>query len=340
VRSSVSCAVTGAGGGGGHTLVKASSLSMGGSSWTRGDSIASTASVGSSDSGAGTGAGAGAAGDAPNRVPFLAPSAGGESSNNRNATFSVASNLSLKVHPGSGGGVVYASTNPAVASFNAKAISGSAAVLAGASTGAGADVEGDSSSTASMATAAGGGGGVASAAAAATATSPGHPVLSRVSSAMHAGSGGGGSGGSGGPKSFASNSVAHSQDSDAMDLGFARKMEVCWKLQVVLFFNSVIILFFPVFCVFSVFVSNSLFLCCVVLCCVVLCYIVIQVYRVVGPDAYFMGIIDFQQKWNISKRVRTCICCFVYVFVLAHLSLYFFTFLHGILGVLFFPCFR
>jgi hypothetical protein len=27
------------------------------------------------------------------------------------------------------------------------------------------------------------------------------------------------------------------------------------------------------------------------------------VYRVVGPDAYFMGIIDFQQKWTISKRV-------------------------------------
>jgi hypothetical protein len=24
---------------------------------------------------------------------------------------------------------------------------------------------------------------------------------------------------------------------------------------------------------------------------------------VVGPDAYFMGIIDFQQKWTISKRV-------------------------------------
>jgi hypothetical protein len=28
------------------------------------------------------------------------------------------------------------------------------------------------------------------------------------------------------------------------------------------------------------------------------------VYRVVGPDAYFMGIIDFQQKWTITKRVR------------------------------------
>jgi hypothetical protein len=27
------------------------------------------------------------------------------------------------------------------------------------------------------------------------------------------------------------------------------------------------------------------------------------VYRVVGPDAYFMGIIDFQQKWTITKRV-------------------------------------
>ena len=36
-----------------------------------------------------------------------------------------------------------------------------------------------------------------------------------------------------------------------------------------------------------------------------------QVYRVVGPDAYFMGIIDFQQKWTIAKRVSVgcCSCC-------------------------------
>jgi hypothetical protein len=33
-----------------------------------------------------------------------------------------------------------------------------------------------------------------------------------------------------------------------------------------------------------------------------------QVYRVVGPDAYFMGIIDFQQKWTITKRVSLLAC--------------------------------
>lgn len=42
-------------------------------------------------------------------------------------------------------------------------------------------------------------------------------------------------------------------------------------------------------------------------------YCSLQVYRVVGPDAYFIGIIDFQQKWTIQKRVRgmplCCICC-------------------------------
>ena len=36
----------------------------------------------------------------------------------------------------------------------------------------------------------------------------------------------------------------------------------------------------------------------------------------VGPDAYFMGIIDFQQKWTITKRVRgvalACLVCIVY----------------------------
>jgi len=39
-----------------------------------------------------------------------------------------------------------------------------------------------------------------------------------------------------------------------------------------------------------------------------------QVYRVVGPCAYYMGIIDFQQKWNFSKKVNSfvtaaCKCC-------------------------------
>lgn len=29
----------------------------------------------------------------------------------------------------------------------------------------------------------------------------------------------------------------------------------------------------------------------------------LEVYRVVGPDAYFFGIIDFQQEWNMKKKV-------------------------------------
>jgi 1-phosphatidylinositol-4-phosphate 5-kinase len=29
----------------------------------------------------------------------------------------------------------------------------------------------------------------------------------------------------------------------------------------------------------------------------------LEVYKVVGPDAYFIGIIDFQQKWNFGKKV-------------------------------------
>jgi hypothetical protein len=29
-----------------------------------------------------------------------------------------------------------------------------------------------------------------------------------------------------------------------------------------------------------------------------------QVHKIIGPDAYFMGIIDFQQRWNFAKRVR------------------------------------
>lgn len=29
----------------------------------------------------------------------------------------------------------------------------------------------------------------------------------------------------------------------------------------------------------------------------------LEVYRVAGPDAYFMGIIDYQQKWNLKKKV-------------------------------------
>jgi hypothetical protein len=28
-----------------------------------------------------------------------------------------------------------------------------------------------------------------------------------------------------------------------------------------------------------------------------------QVHKIIGPDAYFMGIIDFQQRWNFAKRV-------------------------------------
>lgn len=30
----------------------------------------------------------------------------------------------------------------------------------------------------------------------------------------------------------------------------------------------------------------------------------LEVYRVVGPDTYFLGIIDFQQKWNWSKQME------------------------------------
>ncbi len=30
----------------------------------------------------------------------------------------------------------------------------------------------------------------------------------------------------------------------------------------------------------------------------------LEVFKVVGPDSYFIGIIDFQQKWNFSKKVR------------------------------------
>ena len=28
-----------------------------------------------------------------------------------------------------------------------------------------------------------------------------------------------------------------------------------------------------------------------------------QVSRIVGPEAYYMGIVDFQQLYNISKKV-------------------------------------
>ena len=31
----------------------------------------------------------------------------------------------------------------------------------------------------------------------------------------------------------------------------------------------------------------------------------LDVYRVVGPDAYFFGIIDFQQEWNLKKKVSS-----------------------------------
>jgi len=30
----------------------------------------------------------------------------------------------------------------------------------------------------------------------------------------------------------------------------------------------------------------------------------LDVYRVVGPDAYFMGIIDYQQKWTLKKKME------------------------------------
>jgi 1-phosphatidylinositol-4-phosphate 5-kinase len=33
----------------------------------------------------------------------------------------------------------------------------------------------------------------------------------------------------------------------------------------------------------------------------------LEVYKVVGPDAYFIGIIDFQQKWDFSKKVSRCL---------------------------------
>lgn len=29
----------------------------------------------------------------------------------------------------------------------------------------------------------------------------------------------------------------------------------------------------------------------------------LEVFKVVGPDSYFIGIIDFQQKWNFGKKV-------------------------------------
>lgn len=31
----------------------------------------------------------------------------------------------------------------------------------------------------------------------------------------------------------------------------------------------------------------------------------VKVSKVVGPDVYFMGIIDFQQEWTVTKRVGT-----------------------------------
>ncbi len=33
----------------------------------------------------------------------------------------------------------------------------------------------------------------------------------------------------------------------------------------------------------------------------------LEVSRVVGPDTYIMGIIDFQQKWNLNKKVKASI---------------------------------
>ena len=34
--------------------------------------------------------------------------------------------------------------------------------------------------------------------------------------------------------------------------------------------------------------------------------------RVVGPEAFYMGIVDFQQKYNFSKKVECVFTCFHY----------------------------
>jgi len=38
----------------------------------------------------------------------------------------------------------------------------------------------------------------------------------------------------------------------------------------------------------------------------------LDVYRVIGPDAYFMGIIDFQQKWTLKKQMERFIKVNIY----------------------------
>jgi hypothetical protein len=41
-----------------------------------------------------------------------------------------------------------------------------------------------------------------------------------------------------------------------------------------------------------------------------------EVFRVVGPDSYFIGIIDFQQQWNFKKKVSDGFCFFVFGYFL------------------------
>ena len=48
-----------------------------------------------------------------------------------------------------------------------------------------------------------------------------------------------------------------------------------------------------------------------------------------GPDAYFMGIIDFQQKWNIKKRVSS----HIYIFVMCLLVYFNFFFIFPVVGM-------
>ena len=37
----------------------------------------------------------------------------------------------------------------------------------------------------------------------------------------------------------------------------------------------------------------------------------LKVNRIVGPEAYYMGIVDFQQLYNVSKKV----CLIIYLFI-------------------------
>ena len=60
-------------------------------------------------------------------------------------------------------------------------------------------------------------------------------------------------------------------------------------------------------CLISSHLVSSRLLCSAVLCCALLCSVLpcscVQVSKVVGPDVYFMGIIDYLQEWTWAKKV-------------------------------------